>query len=134
MIDRVIRVPALPRPGETVLARSEVIAPGGKGANQAVAAARCGARVRMFGRTGGEGRLVAEALADAGVDTSDVVTADPTPGAATVLVADSGENAIAVLPAANHLVRTADVARFLGAARAGELALFQKTSGLRDRL
>lgn len=125
VVDRVIRVPALPSPGETVLARGERIAPGGKGANQAVAAARCGARVRMYGRTGGEGRRVLAALEAAGVDASHVVHTDPMPGTATVLVADSGENAIAVLPAANHLVRTADVACFLGSASPGDIALFQ---------
>ena len=58
MIDRVLRVRVLPSPGETITARSAAVYPGGKGANQAVAAARCGARVRMLGRTGREGEFI----------------------------------------------------------------------------
>ena len=125
VVDRIVRVPSLPRPGETVLAHGEAVAPGGKGANQAVAAARCGASVRMHGRTGREGQAVVEALAAAGVDVRGIVASDPVSGSATVLVADGGENAIAVLAGANRLVNGPDVARFLRDALPGELSLFQ---------
>lgn len=133
VVDRIVRVPRLPRPGETVLALGEAVAPGGKGANQAVAAARCGASVRMHGRTGPDGRLVVEALAAAGVDVAGIVTSDPATGSATVLVAEGGENAIAVLPGANGRVTGPDVARFLEPSAAGDLALFQnECSALAD--
>ena len=91
MIDRVSRVRALPRAGETVAALASGVFAGGKGANQAAAAARCGARVRMLGRTGREGAFIVDALRDAGVATGEISTADPVAGSATVLVAESGE-------------------------------------------
>ncbi|MFB3149868.1 MAG: PfkB family carbohydrate kinase, partial [Alphaproteobacteria bacterium] len=72
--DLIMAVETLPRAGETVLCPSYRVAPGGKGANQAAAAARAGAKVAMFGQVGadGFGDLVVQALADAGVDTGGV--------------------------------------------------------------
>jgi ribokinase len=93
----------LPRPGETVLGGRLAYAPGGKGANQAVAAARAGAPVRFFGACGRDanGDQVLAALAEAGVGISDVVrTRDPT-GVAMILVEDTGENMIVAIPGAN---------------------------------
>ena len=109
MIDRVVRVRAVPRPGETVAAASAAVHPGGKCANQAAAAARCGARVRMLGLTGADGAFIRDALRDAGVGVRAVRTDDPVSGAATVMVADDGENAIVIAPESNARIDLAAI-------------------------
>lgn len=135
MIDRVMSVAELPHPGQTVAARSLRTFPGGKGANQAVAAARCGARVRACGRTGAEGRFIVEAMRDAGIDVAAVRTDDPVAGMAAVLVADCGENAIAIAPESNRRIGDDEVDRFLAAAAHGDLLLVQnECSGLAHAL
>ncbi|WP_431857830.1 ribokinase [Azospirillum sp.] len=110
-IDLVMAVPALPRPGETVLCPSYRALPGGKGNNQAVAAARAGGTVRMFGRVGADGfgtalrdNLVANGIAD-----GDLRTAEAPTGCAAITVDPHGENAIAVASGANLEVRATDV-------------------------
>ena len=103
-LDLVARVERLPRAGETLVGDDFVRVPGGKGANQAVAAARLGARVRMVGAVG-EDPLADEALVglrDAGVDLD--VTRTGTTGIALILVDDAGENQIVVIPGANAAV------------------------------
>jgi ribokinase len=100
-LDLVARVPTLPRPGETLTATAFDRFPGGKGANQAVAAARLGAQVTMVGAVGEDG-LADEALAGlrgAGVELR--VDRRETTGIAVILVADDGENQIVVVPGAN---------------------------------
>jgi ribokinase len=100
-LDFVARVERLPRVGETVVGHDFLRVPGGKGANQAVAAARLGARVRMVGAVG-EDAFAGEALAglhDAGVEL--VLTRAATTGIALILVDDAGENQIVVVPGAN---------------------------------
>ena len=100
-LDLVARVPTLPRPGETLTAEAFDRFPGGKGANQAVAAARLGAQVTMVGAVGDDA-LADEALAglrDAGVELR--VERRGTTGIALILVADDGENQIVVVPGAN---------------------------------
>lgn len=110
-IDLLFALPALPRSGETILGSSYRTAPGGKGANQAVAAARDGARVIMYGRVGRDafGRLARESLADAGVDVANVVEGDTPTGCAAVCVDRDGNNLIAVASGANGELRAADV-------------------------
>ena len=125
MIDRVVRVRALPRAGETVAAVSTATFAGGKGANQAAAAARCGASVRMLGRGGPDSRFIVQALRDAGVRTRAIALDDPCAGAATVMVAENGENAIVIAPEANLRISLLDIERFLDGARQGEIVLFQ---------
>ena len=125
MIDRVSRVHALPRAGETVVALSSSVHAGGKGANQAAAAAKCGARVRMLGRTGPDGAFIVEALRAARVDVDAISTADAVSGAATVLVAESGENAIVIAPESNTRLVLAEIAAFLEPAAQGDIVLFQ---------
>ena len=125
MIDRVVRVRALPRAGETVSALSAATFAGGKGANQAAAAARCGARVRMLGRGGEDSRFIVEALREAGVRTRAISLEDLSAGAATVMVAENGENAIVIAPEANLRIALQDIERFLDGAREGEIVLFQ---------
>lgn len=125
MIDRVVRVRAVPRPGETVAAQSAATFAGGKGANQAAAAALCGARVRMLGRGGADSRFIVDALRAAGVDTRAIALADDCGGAATVMVADDGQNAIVIAPEANMRIGVREIERFLEGASQGDIALFQ---------
>ena len=125
MVDRVVRVASLPRPGQTVVARGTQVLPGGKGANQAAAAALAGARVRMCGRTGPEGAIVVDALAARGVDVSAIRTDDAAAGNAVVLVEDGGQNAIVIAPESNARLELGDVRAFLAAARPGEALLLQ---------
>ena len=111
-LDMITTVGRLPGPGETVRGERFSTAPGGKGANQALAAARAGASVRMIGAVGTD-PFAAEALAllkEGGVDLSAVKsTAEPT-GVALILVGADGENMIAVAPGANDAVTPGDVA------------------------
>jgi ribokinase len=105
-LDLVGRAPRIPAPGETVLGSALQRFHGGKGGNQAVAAARAGASVRFAGTVGNDasGAELCAGLQAEGIDTSEVRrTAEPT-GTALITVADSGENAITVLPGANLLV------------------------------
>jgi ribokinase len=104
-LDLVARVERLPRPGETLTDATLDRIPGGKGANQAVAAARLGAEVRMVGCVGSDA-FAGEALAGlraAGVDL-DVREVDGATGIAVILVAADGENQIVVVPGANAQV------------------------------
>jgi len=105
-LDLVTRVPRLPSPGETLIGSGFASYPGGKGANQALAAARAGAVVRMYGAVGRDTAAEsALALLRAGkVDVSGVLAVDAPTGCATVLVDDAGENAIVVVPGANEKV------------------------------
>jgi ribokinase len=110
----VCTVDRLPRPGETRLGTDLTLWPGGKGGNQAVAAALFGAvvRVAMVGAVGDDddGAALAAALRDAGVDTADlVVRREARTGAALITVAGDGENTIVVAPGANATVEADDV-------------------------
>jgi ribokinase len=100
-VDLVARCDRLPRPGETVTDAEFARVPGGKGANQAVAAARLGARVRFVGRIGRDD-LVLRSLVDEGVDVSGVMRDEGESGVALILVEKSGENVIVVAPGANR--------------------------------
>ncbi len=102
-LDLVARVPHLPAAGETVLGGTLARHPGGKGGNQAVAAARLGAAVAFFGAVGEDafGAELVAGLAAEGVDTAGVRRVPGASGCALINVADDGENAISVLPGAN---------------------------------
>jgi ribokinase len=103
-LDLVAQIDALPQPGETLTAREFSYVPGGKGANQAVAAARLGAAVRFVGSVGGDdfGRLAVAELEEVGVDLSGMQQARSRTGIALIFVDDNGENQIVVVPGANH--------------------------------
>jgi ribokinase len=122
-IDLVVPVAVLPRPGQTVLGGDHLRAPGGKGANQAVAAARLGRRAALVGRVGADdfGRQLLHSLEGAGVDTTATTVTDGVPtGLALITVDRTGENTIAVSPGANARLLAADVqaaAPLLAAAR-----------------
>ncbi|ARC58297.1 Ribokinase [Frondihabitans sp. 762G35] len=109
-VDHVVTVERHPLPGETVIARSLTFLPGGKGANQAVAAARRGAATTMIGLVGddGDAEIATSLLAESGVDIAGVGTVEGPTGLATVTVDAAGENTIVVVPGANGRM-TADV-------------------------
>ncbi|XVQ08411.1 ribokinase [Spirillospora sp. CA-255316] len=111
--DLVIGVERRPAPGETVLGSDLATYPGGKGANQAVAAARLGGRVGILGRIGddGHGALLREALAAAGVDLAHLLVTEGPSGVALITVDTGGDNSIIVSPGANARLTPADVER-----------------------
>jgi ribokinase len=118
-MDISVTVPRLPGPGATVLGSSARFTPGGKGANQAVAAARLGADVRMVGCVGDDdfGRQLLANLQAEGINADAVRTVPGAPtGVALITVDRSGENLITVAPGANHVVGPPEVA----AATAGQ--------------
>ncbi|HEU4641113.1 MAG TPA: ribokinase [Gemmatimonadaceae bacterium] len=110
--DHLVRAPALPEPGATVQGDVYVESPGGKGANQALACARLGARAAFVSRVGAEARgdAAIAALEAEGVDASHVARDEDAPtGVALIAVDASGEKSIVTAPGANHRVRVADV-------------------------
>lgn len=127
-VDLLTEVPHLPRRGETVSGRSAGRLPGGKGANQAVACARAGARVRMVGACGTDevGDLLASALKDEGIDVRDVHrAAGSTTGTATIFVDSAGENMIVLSPGANDHVGAEQVDAACGDLAPGDVLLLQ---------
>jgi ribokinase len=109
--DLVFQVRALPRPGETVLCPGYALAAGGKGANQAAAAAKAGAPVRMIGHLGRDsfGDLLRQGLVQAGVDCAGVAIAEAATGVAVIGVEPGGENQIMVGSGANLATRADQV-------------------------
>ena len=103
--DIVLNVVNMPYPGETRLCNSYNTVPGGKGANQAVAAARAGSSVKMFGAVGNDefGMMLLRSLRENKVDLSGIRTVDEPTGCATICVDESGENMILVACGANHV-------------------------------
>ena len=111
-MDLVARMARLPRPGETVPGDDFQMIPGGKGANQAVAAARLGARVTMIGRVGDDsfGEVLRRGLIENGIDTTHVLTtAGCSSGVALIGVETSGANSITVVAGANGQLTPHDV-------------------------
>jgi ribokinase len=102
-VDLLFKVPNLPRPGETVLCPGYELAAGGKGANQATAAARAGAAVRMIGHVGDDsfGRFARQAMAATGVDCTAIATSHKATGIAVIGVDQAAENQIIVASGAN---------------------------------
>jgi ribokinase len=119
-LDQSFTVQSLPRPGETVLASSASATPGGKGGNQAVAAARAGASVDLVAALGDDpaAAVLRAHLRDNGVGLEGVVTVPGPSGAAAIVVDSRGENCIVVAPGANaHLsMASADVRSVVAAA------------------
>ena len=111
-MDLVARSQRIPHAGETVIGGDFRTVPGGKGANQAVAARRLGAKVRMLGRVGMDpfGSQLLDNLSRAGVDTISIGR-DPqaASGIALIMVDDAGQNSILVAPGANMLLASADM-------------------------
>ena len=111
-IDLVVRTPRFPQPGETIAGEDLAVVPGGKGANQAVAAARLGGRVAMVGRVGADafGPRSLGGLEQQGVDTCHVGRDERSAtGTAVILIDAQGQNSIILSPGANQRVEPADV-------------------------
>ena len=111
-MDLVVRMPQIPRPGETLLGGVFKTFPGGKGANQAVAAARLGGKVTMIGCVGSDafGREMLEMLVAEGIDNTYVrVHPELATGVALIQVDDQGQNSIAVASGANFTLTREDV-------------------------
>lgn len=109
--DLVVRAPRFPQPGETITGDDLQIIPGGKGANQAVAAARLGANVSMLGRVGKDsfGDFLLNNLKSNHVDTQLVQRDDSSTGTATIIVDANGQNSIVLSAGANGKVSSVDV-------------------------
>ena len=127
-IDLVCRVPHLPKPGETVRANSVSRYRGGKGANQAVAAARLGAAVRFYGMVGQDsfGDMLLSGFEENGVDASAVArTTSSASGTATIWVAEGGDNSIVIAEGANGCIDPDYVDRNLEALVQADVLLLQ---------
>lgn len=110
--DMVIKLTRLPKPGETLLGGDFIMADGGKGANQAVAATRLGGNVTFVARVGSDvfGAEAVEKLAKEGMDTTFVTVDEHAPsGVALIFVDDKGENCIAVASGANNQLSPEDI-------------------------
>jgi ribokinase len=112
-MDLVVRTPRLPTPGETLTGHTFFTAPGGKGANQAVACARLGVPTRMVGRVGDDlfGEQLRASLRSFGVQDDGVLTTPGPSGVALIAVDDTAENTIVIVPGANGAVSIADIPR-----------------------
>ncbi len=126
--DMIIRVPRIPRAGETLLGGEFLTAAGGKGANQAVGAARAGGKVAFIARVGRDAfgdQAIAGLLRD-GIDVSRVFRDKLTPsGVALIFVAQDGENSIAVAGGANAKLSPSDVKKAAGVIRSAGLLVAQ---------
>lgn len=127
-MDLVVRTPKLPVAGETLTGHDFYSAPGGKGANQAVAAARLGATTGMVGRVGNDifARELLDSLRKNRVDVNAVELDTEHPsGVAVIAVDDESENSIIVIPGANGMVGSADVRRLVGILEGASVLLVQ---------
>ncbi len=126
-MDLVARTSRLPVPGETVPGDGFWTAPGGKGANQAVACARLGAATHMIGRVGDDvfGNALRDELQAAGVDVTDVMTTPGPSGVAVIAVDAAAENTIIVVPGANAKVGEEDLRRLEEVVPAARVLLLQ---------
>ncbi len=126
-MDLVATAKRLPKPGETVTGETFSTAAGGKGANQALAARRAGATVKMAGAAGDD-TFAAPAVAllrEAGTDLSLVKTAPGPTGTAVILIGEGGENMISVIPAANGEVSAADAKKAVAEMSEGDIMMLQ---------
>jgi ribokinase len=125
--DLVQKVPRLPKGGETLQGNDLRTFAGGKGGNQAFAAARMGGRVSMVGQVGndGFGVMLLDSLRSAGVNTDHVAVVEGSSGTAMILVLPNGENAIVISPGANATLTPGEAARSLEHLATGSLLLCQ---------
>lgn len=126
--DMVVRTSKFPAPGETIMGGEFFMFSGGKGANQAVAAARMGGTVAFIGKTGNDifGLRAMEELRKEGINTMYTGTASGTAsGTALILVDEKGENEIVVAPGANDLLTAADIATAAHLLAPGNVVLLQ---------
>lgn len=125
--DMTIKSPRLPAPGETILGGVFHMGPGGKGANQAVAAKRLGGDVTFICKVGRDifGENAVKGYQKEGIDTSHTLYSDEASGTALILVDDSGENCIAVAPGANGDLSPADIDSVADVIKAADYLILQ---------
>ncbi len=126
--DMIVKVPRIPRPGETILGGKFSTAAGGKGANQAVAAVRAGGQVTFIARVGDDmfGQQALRGFEADGIDVQYVKTDPSEPsGVALIFVDDKGENSIAVASGANACLSPQDVDEAATAIRSADILLMQ---------
>ncbi|CAG8864545.1 Ribokinase [Pseudomonas fluorescens] len=126
-MDLVTRAPRLPKGGETLIGQSFTTVSGGKGANQAVAAARLGAQVSMIGCVGNDayGEALRGALLAEQIDCQAVSTVDGSSGVALIVVDDSSQNTIVIVPGANGALTAEAIDRFDSVIRAADVLICQ---------
>ncbi len=127
-MDLVVKTPRFPQPGETLTGHTFFTAPGGKGANQAVAVGKLGIEAKMVGRVGQDvfGKTLLESIRNSGVDTTSVVFDDEQPsGTAVIFVDDRAENEIVIVAGANGMVGETDLARLDNVLEPGSQLLLQ---------
>ncbi|VVQ37968.1 Ribokinase [Pseudomonas fluorescens] len=126
-MDLVTRAPRLPRGGETLIGESFATVSGGKGANQAVAAARLGAQVSMVGCVGSDayGEELRGALLAEQIDCQAVSTVDDSSGVALIVVDDNSQNAIVIVAGANGALTPAVIDRFDAVLQAADVIICQ---------
>ena len=131
-MDLTIYASRFPKPGETLKGHSFRSGPGGKGLNQAVAAARLGAQVSFLGAIGkdGFGQTMKELLKDEGVDVHFVLTKEEVSSGIAMITVAQSENAIALDCGANEQIRVEDVVSFLASAQPGDIFLSQGENNL----
>lgn len=126
-MDMVVNTDRIPRQGETVMGRNFKQVPGGKGGNQAAAAAKLGAQVRMIGAVGKDapGRALKESLSADGADVTAVFEKAEATGVAMITVNGQGDNAIVVAPGANYALNLEDLDANLETIRQASVLLTQ---------
>lgn len=126
-MDLVTRAPRLPKGGETLIGQSFATVSGGKGANQAVAAARLGAEVSMIGCVGNDayGEALRGALLAERIDCQAVSTVDGSSGVALIVVDDSSQNSIVIVPGANGALTAEAIDRFDSVIQAADVLICQ---------
>ncbi|MEA3345390.1 MAG: ribokinase [Chloroflexota bacterium] len=127
-IDLVVQAPRMPAPGETIAGHGFHTVPGGKGANQAVAAAKLGAQVTMVGRVGDDsfGRMQRRSMEALGIRTDFLITDEEAPtGTALIIVDTQGQNSIVVIAGANGQLTPDDVEAARPAIEASDGVLLQ---------
>lgn len=126
--DMVVRSPEIPKPGQTLMGHSFIATGGGKGANQAVAAARLGGKVSLIARTGADtlGEMAITNFKKEKIDTANIYTDQNTPsGVAIIVVDDKGENIIVVAPGANANLNEKDIQEAEDTIKNADIVLFQ---------
>ena len=126
-MDLSIESPYIPAEGETVTGGGFMINPGGKGANQAIACAKLGGKVKMLGATGQDdfGKTLIESLSSAGVDVSYIKKTKAAPTGVAVITVSGGNNRIILDKGANACLEVEDIDEFLLSARPGDIYLTQ---------
>ena len=126
--DMVVKTNKLPKPGETVIGGTFLMNPGGKGANQAVAAARLGGTVSFIAKVGDDifGKQAVEQFQKENIDTTFLSAENDTPsGVALISVDSKGENSIVVAPGANHCLNPEDIEKMLRSISPAAILLLQ---------